>query len=326
MVTILRLFSKKKNRKLVPAKSTFSIRASRSNLSVSNEKPFETNHMVADTDAADGQQNLFPQKAESVASASNKVPMSSAASDNISNSGKRSHTTEKVTQSPRARLLAQTNAESPKSAAQPINGLITATIPNNSEVFITHVRSHRTVYIRSALTNDDYMKLITEVEEASKTQPRLTVFPGKNDVVMAPFDGIYYRGMVISGDKASGIVKIGFIDFGNSEEVPFSHLKSLPENLQKYGRLVVQVALKDIHDDYESNEKENMCKHLNELCNEAVGLKVKSDNAEITAKDSVELFDLITNQSISEVFDGMIQKRYVLWQQIYLFVFYYAHY
>lgn len=39
---------------------------------------------------------------------------------------------------------------------------------------------------------------------------------------------------------------------------------------------------------------------------------MKGDNAEISARDSVELYDLITNQPISEVLNAMAQKRYRL--------------
>lgn len=228
----------------MPAKSTFSLRASRYNLSDSVEKIPETNHTIKGTDAADGQQNgefvpnkfnesvkvkvnPLPQKAESIASGK-KVPISSVASDADSNPDKRSkvgstmieesRSVEKVIRSPRALLLAQTNGETAPSAPvqAAANGLVTSSIPNNTEIYITHVRSHRQIYIRSALTNEEYAKLINEVEEVSKTQPKLTVYPTRNDVVMAPFDGMYYRAMVISCNKPEGMVKVGFIDFGNS--------------------------------------------------------------------------------------------------------------
>lgn len=55
---------------------------------------------------------------------------------------------------------------------------------------------------------------------------------------------------------------------------------------------------------------DNMIKHLEALMNDGTGLKLKGDNAQINGKDSVELFDLITNQSLSETFNGMVQKRY----------------
>lgn len=295
------------DRKLVPAKSTYSIRGavSRSNLSDSSEKlkVGEDSHVASNSiDAADGQQNgesipqkvetmqqkaePLPQKAESLASANKK--MSSAASDAVSNSDKRSkagtlieenRTAEKVIQSPRARLLAQTNGEPTAPApAQNTNGLVSESIPNNSEVFITHVRNHQSVYIRSAITNDEYAKLITEVEEAAKTQPKLSVHPNRQDIVMAPFEGMYYRAMVINSDKASGIVKVGFIDFGNSDEVPFSHMKSLPEELRTHRRLIIMVNLKNLNGEYEPNEVANMLNHLGDLCNTGTGLMVCSIN------------------------------------------------
>lgn len=39
---------------------------------------------------------------------------------------------------------------------------------------------------------------------------------------------------------------------------------------------------------------------------------MKGENAEINAKDTVELYDLITNQPISEALNAMVQKRYRL--------------
>lgn len=227
----------------MPAKSTFSLRASRNNLSESVEKIAEDHRAMKGTDAADGQQNgefvpnsmqesvkakvnPLPQKPESIASVGKKMAVSSVASDTASNPDKRSkagtmieenRSEEKVVRSPRARLLAQTNGESaPPAPAQATGGLVSESIPDNTEVFITHVRSHRQVYIRSALTNDEYAKLITEVGEACQTQPKLTAYPNRNDVVMAPFDGMYYRACVINCDKAGGMVKVGFIDFGNA--------------------------------------------------------------------------------------------------------------
>lgn len=287
----------------MPAKSTFSIRGavSRSNLSDSSEKlkVVEDNNVAKSIDAADGQQNggslsekvetiqqkaePLRQKVESLATANKKI--SSAASDAVSNSDKRSKTgtmieenraADKMIQSPRARLLAQTNGEPSAQAppAQTTNGLISELIPNNSEVFITHVRNHQSVYIRSAITNDEYAKLITEVEEAAKTQPKLNVYPNRQDIVMAPFEGMYYRAMVINTDKDSGTVKVGFIDFGNSDEVRFAHMKSLPEELRTHRRLIIMVNLKNLNGEYEPNEVAGMLNYLGDLCNGGVGLKV----------------------------------------------------
>lgn len=86
-------------------------------------------------------------------------------------------------------------------------------------------------------------------------------------------------------------------------------MKSLPEELQTHRRLTILVVLKDLHDDYEQIEKDKMVNHLDDLCESGRGLKVKGDADEINAKAYVELLDMITNQSLSEVFKGMVQKR-----------------
>lgn len=72
------------------------------------------------------------------------------------------------------------------------------------------------------------------------------------------------------------------------------------------------MSLKGVLDDYERHEMDNMVKHLEALMNDGTGLKLKGDNAEINGRDTVELYDLITNQSLGEVFNGMVQKRYRL--------------
>lgn len=103
---------------------------------------------------------------------------------------------------------------------------------------------------------------------------------------------------------------MGFPDFGNAEDVLFNLCKVLPADFQHQRRLVFTVCLKDIKEDTEENEKIMMQAHLEELCNSFKVLKLKGDKPEISAKDHVELFDLITNESISNVLNNMMVKRY----------------
>lgn len=127
---------------------------------------------------------------------------------------------------------------------------------------------------------------------------------------MAPFDGMYNRAMVVNSDKQAGTIKVGFPDFGNAEDVLFKMCKMLPAELQQHRRLVYPVSLKGIKEDVEPNEANTMKLHLDELCNSLKALKLKGDKPEIAAKDHVELFDLITNESISEALNKMAVKRY----------------
>lgn len=141
----------------------------------------------------------------------------SPAADNSKLEVQKNHTPFEKVVSPRQRLMSIVSGDSqpvqssspdqptqsalPAQPAQATNGLPMDSIPNDSEVYITHVKNNRIVYIRSVATDEEYTKLITEVDAASKTAPKLTDFPAKNDMIMAPFDGMFYRALVVNADK-----------------------------------------------------------------------------------------------------------------------------
>lgn len=129
---------------------------------------------------------------------------------------------------------------------------------------------------------------------------------------MAPFEGGYYRAMVINTDPLAGTVKVGFMDFGNAADVQFDSLKELPDDLKEHPRQTIMVTLKNIMTDVDEKELTEMKGHLEEMCVNEKVLKIKGDEPEIAARDVVELFDVISNQSINEAFNGMVRKRYSL--------------
>lgn len=182
-------------------------------------------------------------------------------------------------------------------------------IPNDSEVFITFVRSHQAVYIRSVATSDAFIALAVDVAEAALTASNLEAFPClKEDMVLAPYDGIYYRGLVLSCDTDSRLVRIAFIDFGNTEEVPFHQLKVLPDELSQRPRLTLMVKLKNVKDNPEEEEVKAMKLYLEKLSewNDSVKVKVHGAGADIEKNDAVELLDLDTNQSITEKLNRLL--------------------
>lgn len=315
----------------MPAKSTSNLRSSRANLANSTEKIriTEVNNFVKTIDATDGQAEIvqqlprekiddLPKKESDITSVANTSKADGKECNGIANAtamnGTASHTppdSPNMVQSPRARLLsAQANDESNQSRPIQAKGLEMLSIANNSEIHITHVRNNKSIYIRDAATNDEYSQLLRDIDMASKTSSSLTTYPLKNDMVMAPFDGIYYRAVTISSDKIAGTVKVGFLDFGNSEEVLLTRLKELPEKLQNHRRLVFWVNLKDIDDDIEESDAVTMKKYLEEFMVHGKSVRVKSDKAEINQRDEVELFDMITNDSISDALNGLIKKVY----------------
>lgn len=297
-------------------KSIHSLHTSRVNLSKSAEKIENIENDGSSLDAPDGHEKI---------SAS---PPTQELNDSKPNNVENNHRTESVMpstnvvesekdenqiESARQRLVSMvSNGSDQRSTAAPKNGLVLNSISNDSEVYITHVKSYSCVYIRSRAASDEYARLITEVEMASKSAPKLKFYPSRGDIVLAPFDGVYYRAMVINCNKDNASIRVGYIDFGNSEEIAFSAIKELPKELKEKPRYTVLVNLKNIEGDIEKNEMitlQNYLESLSETGTSAL-LKVKCHKAEIVAKDDVELFDVISNQSVNETLNGMVKKRY----------------
>lgn len=199
-----------------------------------------------------------------------------------------------------------TTTKSPANVSLPI----AQRIPNNSEVFITYVRSHQKVYIRSVATDDAYKTLLNDVFEAALTAPNLQSFPrAKTDTVLAPFDDIYYRGFVLECNEITRIVRVAFIDFGNIEDVPFDKLKVLPEELCQRPRLPLITNLKNVRDNLKPGEEKIMQNYLESISetNEAAHvLKVRGEGAYIEKNDTVELIDLHTDQLISDKLNSLL--------------------
>lgn len=176
-------------------------------------------------------------------------------------------------------------------------------IENDSKVIIVEVRDHKTLYIRSVATNEEYLTLMSDVAKAEVTAPDLKSYPTPRvDLVLAPFGGIYYRALVLECNKLTRSIRVAFIDFGNEEEVLFDQLKVLPDELAKRIRLTLKVKLKNVKENPEQKEAMAMKQFLENMSdmNTCKTLKVHGEDEYIRRNDTVELFDLDTNQSINE--------------------------
>lgn len=196
-------------------------------------------------------------------------------------------------------LLNGNDAASPSSSA--IDNM--ERIPNGSDVYITYVRNHKTVFIRNDATNDTYTDLLNDTTEAASSASNLKSYPTpKKDVVLAPYDGIYWRALVISCNEYAHTVRVAFIDFGNAEEIPFDELKVLPVELAQRPRPAVIVQLKNVIDNPEPKKAEAMKAYLEEITEICAGirLKVNGIGSQIERNDVVELIDMDANQSISD--------------------------
>lgn len=292
------------------------------------EKRASSQNNIANTDAADGPLNVVsPIRSANVPQAIERSPepepapasqghiarMKQAASVYASTADSSFEVkvgVNNASPSPKINLLSGDNSQAGSSATGPTF----SAIPNDSEVVITHARNFKSVYIRSLAATDEFQTMIGTVSEAALDAPKLQAYPvPREDHVLAPFEGIYYRAAVIRCNKDAGTVYVGYIDFGNRQEVPYASLKVLPTELIELPRYTFMVWLKGVEEEANPNELKAMEEYLNEV-SEAVDstkiFKVKGDNAKIKASDFVELFDIYTNKPLHEHLNGMVHKRY----------------
>lgn len=115
---------------------------------------------------------------------------------------------------------------------------------NNTQIIITYVINHRKLYIRSGETeaSQDYLRTLLDCAEFEKTAPPMRGLPSKGDILLARFEGQFYRALVLNVISAEEIT-VGFIDFGNKASVSFTDTKTLSPALQARPRHTVQVTL-----------------------------------------------------------------------------------
>lgn len=116
---------------------------------------------------------------------------------------------------------------------------------NNKLVAITNVISHKTVFLRSIERDDNerYLKYLNDVSECSKTAPQVDV-PKKGDIVLAEFEGSYYRAVVARIENDEAVV--AFLEFGNVEKNHIKNLKELREDLKYVKSFIFKAHLSDV--------------------------------------------------------------------------------
>lgn len=117
-------------------------------------------------------------------------------------------------------------------------------------------------------------------------------------------------------DESVGNVRVRYIDFGNSCEVPFNTLRVLPKELHEQVRpcLTFIVKPKNMKDEPESHDRvimKDRLERISEIGSSQV-FKITGYNYPhiIMRHDVVELFDVISNRSVNEYLNSLVQKRY----------------
>lgn len=181
-------------------------------------------------------------------------------------------------------------------------------ILNNDIVSITEVVSHCLVYVQPTKCTEELFALQQEVFNVTQVAPFLTKYPKTGDILAAPFEGDYYRGRVISVNTIDDMVRIGYIDYGNTDNVPFDKLKELPAPLQEQRRLSMRVTLARIDADIDPDEaklvKREMAKYME---NRYI---VKCDKENVEMNSAVELINQIDDNSLNDVLLEYVTCRF----------------
>lgn len=180
-------------------------------------------------------------------------------------------------------------------------------IENGDIAEITFVPNHFSIFIRpiNPKYEADFAQMVVEGNILAKDAPHLQIVPERNDLVLAPFEGAYYRGMVLNAD--SEIVEVAFVDFGNTAKVPFSEVKQAPFEVLKYPRYATKCFLKNVEREITESESQAIYSYLKQL--EYLKFKVKCDDSPIEAKSMVELIDINDDKIINDEIAKMVKKR-----------------
>lgn len=180
---------------------------------------------------------------------------------------------------------------------------------NGDIVSITEVVSHCLVYVQPSKCLNELYGLQEEVLNVVRVAPFITKYPKTGDILAAPFEGDYYRGRVISVNTIEDTVRIGYIDYGNTDNVPFDSLKELPAAIREKRRLSMRVTLARIDADIDVDEaklvKRELAKYME---NKYI---VKCDKEHVEMNSAVELINQIDDKSLNDVLLDHVTLRFM---------------
>lgn len=176
-------------------------------------------------------------------------------------------------------------------------------ISNGSEVYLAHVASSNTVYIRSGdkTANRRYVKLLHAIAEYCVNAAPLEEKPEMGDIIAALYDGIYHRCRVVYVSVHTDDALVDFIDFGNVEKIHLSDARCLAQEFVVIKPTVKMITLKGL-----TNKNAKALAYLKSLVHKLKKMTLVSENGDLEC----ELIDERTGESIVAQLrdDRQIQK------------------
>lgn len=154
----------------------------------------------------------------------------------------------KLTTAIAAMTVDDTTDAAPAVAAKPVTIARYPLPSNNTDVIITYAVDHRRIFIRSAdaTANQDYIQTLLDASEAGLTARPLAVLPARGDVVLASFDGMFQRALVIAEPTDAERIECAYLDHGNKQTLRLGELYEIPATLAGRMRHPVEVLLADV--------------------------------------------------------------------------------
>lgn len=160
-------------------------------------------------------------------------------------------------------------------------------IPTNTNVQITSIVNHKTVFVRPTFPSaDEYMcELFDDIEHYGHRDFRsLKKLPKCGGIYLADFEMEFYRVYVLAAASRNYKIDVFFIDFGNTDSVWLNQLSELSDDLKRRPILLNKIYLASVS---EIAFSDNPMRFMNQLCEDEVELTMIIDG-ESAAQDHGE--------------------------------------
>lgn len=150
-------------------------------------------------------------------------------------------------------------------------------IPNHSNVHITSIENHKTVFVRPSFASADehLCQLFDDIDHEGECNFHpLSDLPKCGGIYLADFEEEFYRVFVLAATSRNHKIDVFFVDFGNTECVWLNQLSELSDELKQRAILLNKIHLANVP---EITFSDNPMRFLNHLYEEEVELTLIFD-------------------------------------------------
>lgn len=150
-------------------------------------------------------------------------------------------------------------------------------IPSHTNVHITSIVNHKTVFVRPTFPSaDEYLcELFDDIDHNGHRDFRsLKELPKCGGIYLADFEMEFYRVYVLAAASRNHKIDVFFIDFGNTDSVWLNQLSELDDDLKRRPILLNKISLASVS---EITFSDNPLRFMNQLYADEVELTMIID-------------------------------------------------